>query len=74
MTNISHSTNITITSVTFKLSFPTGIFGIVLSNPPNAVNYGNTTDHTKAGFTLRTARTSGATALNWNYYSLAFGY
>lgn len=74
MTNISHSTSITKTSVTFSSAFSTKVFGVVLSNPPTTNHYGHQSNLTKSGFELHTSRISGGTALDFDYYSFAYGY
>lgn len=73
MLNIDHSTNITVTQVAFASSFSSKVYALTLSNPPTAHHYGQASNITKTGFELWTSRPSGATALQFDYYSIVIG-
>lgn len=68
-----HSTSITTTQVAFASSFSSKVYALTLSNPPTIQHYGKASNITKTGFQLLTARASGATAQQFDYYSIVIG-
>ena len=73
MLNRDHSTSITKTQVAFASSFSSKVYALTLSNPPTIQHYGQASNITKTGFELWTSRASGATAMQFDYYSIVIG-
>ena len=76
MKNVQHSSSGTNTTVTFSTSYTNNCYGVVLSNPPNAVAYGcvKPNSMTVSGYILQTGKSSSASGVQIDYYSLAIGY